>query len=488
MSFCKNFPFSSIKIKSILMKKAILLFLCLYFVSAAIAQTPVVKFINHDIFKNANISVLVKDLKTGENIHNYRSNFATVPASVLKVISTATALELYGPDYTFNTFIEYDGQLMTDGTLNGNLYVRGTGDPTLGSEKMGDKNFLSKWADEISQKGIKKINGNIIADMSAYDLTGVNPKWTWDDIGNYYAPGIYALSYLDNTLKVSFKTSDPGNLSVVTGTDPVIPGMVIDNQVKGTNTKSDNAYFFGSPGENARQVTGEIPANRNNFVVKADIPRPGLLLALHLKNALYLKGIQVSGFPADTLTESKATRKNIYTHTSPMLSEIIRETNVKSNNHYAEQVFRNVGLKKNKISTISNSIDEIERFWKSKGLPIDQLFMHDGSGLSPNNAVSAEFFTELMSYMYLKSKYKDQFVKSLAIAGQTGSLSNMLKNKRLDGKVFAKSGTIDQVKCYSGYILTDNKQLAFTVMVNYANAGSSQVLAKIEQFLLEITK
>lgn len=470
------------------MKKINLLFLSLYFVSTATAQTPVVKFINQDILKNANISVLVKDLKTGENIHSYRSNFATVPASVLKVVSTATALELFGPDKTFNTYLEHDGQLMADGTLLGNLYIRGTGDPTLGSEKMGIKDFLSKWAGEISQKGIKRINGNIIADLSAYDLTGVNPKWTWDDIGNYYAPGIYALSYLDNTMKVSFKTTDPGNLSVITGTDPVIPGMVIDNQVRGTNTKSDNAYFFGSPGVNARQVTGEIPANRDHFVVKADIPRPGLLLALHLKNALIGKGIQVDGDPTDSLIESKTIRRNILTHSSPTLSEIIRETNVKSNNHYAEQVFRNIGLKKNKISTISNSIDEIENFWKSKGLPTDQLFMHDGSGLSPNNAVSSGFFTELMSYMYLKSINKDCFVKSLAIAGQTGSLANMLKNTRLDGKVFAKSGTIDQVKCYSGYILTDKKQYAFTVMVNYANAGSSQVLAKIEQFLLEITK
>ena len=114
--------------------------------------------------------------------------------------------------------------------------------------------------------------------------------------------------------------------------------------------------------------------------------------------------------------------------------------------------------------------------------------MHDGSGLSPNNGVSAEFFTELMYYMYTQSKYKDTFLQSLAVAGQSGSLTNMLKKSRLEGKVFGKSGTIDQVKCYSGYILTVNQQYAFTVMVNFANAGSAQVLSKIEQFLLEITK
>lgn len=470
------------------MKKIIFIFISLYFISQVSAQTAVVKFINQDIFKNAGISILVKDLKTGENLHTYRSNFATVPASVLKVISTATALELYGPDYTFKTFLEYDGQLLPDGTLKGNLYIRGTGDPSLGSEKTGTKDFLSKWTDEIAKTGIKNIQGNIVADMSAYDLTGVNPKWTWDDIGNYYAPGIYGISYLDNTLKVSFKTTEPGNLSVITGTNPVIPGMIIDNQVKGTTTKSDNAYFFGSPGVNYRQVTGEIPANKDNFVVKADIPRPGWLLALHLKNALSENGIKISGLPTDTLPKSVTTRKNIYTHTSPPLSEIIRETNVKSNNHYAEQLFRHIGLKKNKVSTVQNSIEEVRKLWKSKGLPTDQLFMHDGSGLSPNNGVSAEFFTELMYYMYKHSKYKDAFLQSLAVAGQSGSLTNMLKNTRLEGKVFGKSGTIDQVKCYSGYILTVNQQYAFTVMVNFANAGSAQVLSKIEQFLLEITK
>ena len=211
------------------------------------SNNPVDKFTSTPILRNANISVMVKDLKTGRALYNYRANNATIPASTMKVITTATALELFGPDYRFETLLAYDGQIDDNGVLNGNLYIIGSGDPTLGSSKTGDQHFLSKWVSAIKAAGITKINGSIVPDESKFDNEGSNPKWTWDDIGNYYAPGIYALAYLDNTLRVTFKSGTAGTKPEIIDMTPTVNGLTIENNLLSSRISFDSAYFYGAP-------------------------------------------------------------------------------------------------------------------------------------------------------------------------------------------------------------------------------------------------
>ena len=153
--------------------KLILPFLLLTMV--LLAKNPVDDFINNPLLANANISLLVKDLATNKTICQYRPTNSSIPASTMKLVTTATALELLGPTFRFQTKLEIDGTLSSTGILNGNLYIRGGGDPTLGSEHLGDKDFLTKWVEEVKKAGIKKITGQIIADGSLYDNEGVNP-------------------------------------------------------------------------------------------------------------------------------------------------------------------------------------------------------------------------------------------------------------------------------------------------------------------------
>ena len=469
------------------MKKAIFLYSIIFFSINFYASNPVDLFINSPLLQNSNISLLVKDLKTGKILYESGSTKSNIPASTMKLITTSTALEVLGPNFRFETNIEIDGEISKDSTLKGNLYIRGGGDPTLGSEKTGDKNFMTNWISAIKKAGIKNIDGKIIADPGIFNQLVINPRWTWEDMGNYYAPGIHGISYLDNTFRLFLRSGKAGTTPEILRTEPEIIGLNIENLVKSSGITFDNAYFYGAPFSLNRYVTGEIPANRNEFTVKGDIPNPALLLAQHLYKKLAESGSILGDSPVVQINPN-CNKYVIHKHYSPPLSEIITEINVKSNNHYAEYLFKYLGIINKNPATTEAAIDKIRKFWNEKGLPVDQLFQSDGSGLSPTNAVSANYLVELLIYMQAKSKNADVFYKSLPVSGVNGTLKEILVKTSLEGKVHAKSGTLARVKSYAGYIDAKDKTLVFALIVNNANGTSKEVVKKIEEFLLNIAK
>jgi serine-type D-Ala-D-Ala carboxypeptidase/endopeptidase (penicillin-binding protein 4) len=467
------------------MKIKQLFFLLLFPIVSVSAGNPVDTFIHNPIIEDANVSLLVKELETNKVLCQFRPNNVTIPASTMKLITTATALELLGPSFCFQTRLETDGVLSPNGELNGNLYIRGGGDPTLGSEKMGDPDFLMKWVEAVKKAGIKKINGQIVADGTLYDEEGVNPKWTWEDIGNYYAAGAYGISYMDNTYRLVLRSGLIGTVPEIIRTIPDMPLLSFENHLTSTDINSDSAYFYGAPHSNHRVIRGEIPANRLEFVIKGDIPNPSLLLAEHFQAKLNENGIFVRDLPSDIVLKM-TDRKTIHEHYSPLLGDIISETNVNSNNGYAEEIFRYLALTNNPVATTKGAIREIESFWKGKNLSVNQLFMYDGCGLSPLDAVSSNFFVELLTYMKTKSLYGEVFFNSLPVSGKNGTLKNFLIKTPLQGKVHAKSGTIGGVKCYAGYIEYNSKTYVFAILINHAHGTSKAVTQQIEELLLHV--
>jgi D-alanyl-D-alanine carboxypeptidase/D-alanyl-D-alanine-endopeptidase (penicillin-binding protein 4) len=305
-------------------------------------------------------------------------------------------------------------------------------------------------------------------------------------MGNYYAAGIYGISYLDNTYRLVLRSGSVGTTPTVLRVVPEIANLKIDNRLMSSSISFDSAYFYGAPHSDYRTVTGEIPANRAEFVTKGDIPNPALLLAQHFSDRLIQNDVAVRDLPTDSIDRASE-RTTIYTHDSPPLSEIITETNVRSNNLYAECVFKYLALQNKAVATNAEAVQVIKAFWKSKGLSVDQLFMYDGSGLSPSDAVSAQFFVELLSYMQTKSLNKDVFFRSLPVAGENGTLKSFLLKTPLQGKVHAKSGTISRVKSYAGYIDNKGKQLVFALLINNPNGSSKAVTRKMEEFLLQVS-
>lgn len=437
-------------------------------------------FLKKESLAHAAISLKAIDLTTGKVVVSHNENMSATPASTLKIVTTATALDVLGKGFYYKTSLTYDG-VIKDSVLVGNLYINGVGDPTLGTEFLegGKEDFLRNWRLSIARVGIKSVSGDIVVMDQLFGYQGISQKWLWEDIGNYYAPGIYGISVFDNMYRVYVQSFAPGTKSKVLYTEPSMDELKFTNDLETVQFTGDDSYISGIPFSNDRRLYGQIPANRASFVVKGDIPDPGLYLAQYLYSYLADYGIPVKGKATTYRLSGKSplTQKEIGTVYSHDLASIARVINVRSNNHYAEHIYKKL--------TIIDSIN-ISAYWKEKGLEPNALFMFDGSGVSPANALSAAFLTDILVYMDKKEGSSGAFYQSLPVAGQEGTVASFLKNTPLAGKCRLKSGSITNVQAYAGYVEKGNKRYAIAVLVNNFTGKRADLRKDLEQLLLGI--
>ncbi|WP_343099131.1 D-alanyl-D-alanine carboxypeptidase/D-alanyl-D-alanine endopeptidase, partial [Parabacteroides merdae] len=463
------------------------LLICLHLLAGAQTPAPVKWLLQAPYMRGASFSLVVKDVQEGRMVYSYDTDRLQSPASVLKTVATATALEILGEDYRYPTTLEYDG-ILENGTLEGNLYIKGSGDPSLGSSHFapGQNKFLSTWIAALQKAGIKHITGSVISDESIFDTEGVSIKWLREDMGNYYAPGSYGISIFDNMYKLSLQTGAAGTRPVLKGTEPDIPFIRFKNYLKAAPVSSDSAYIIGAPLDDVRYLYGVLPANREAYVLKGDIPDPALYLARYLTDQLQQKGIRVDGSPSCYRIEveenrwKKGERKEIVTTYSPTLREIASVCNHVSHNLYADALVKTVGLqykprRNEMISSFGRGVQVVKEYWEKKGLDVFPLRMNDGSGLAPADKVSAGFMGELLVYMATESAVSDAFIASLPQAGIEGSVRNFLKGSKLQGKAHLKSGGITGVRSYAGYITKDGRTYAVAVFSNNYSCPMSRM-------------
>ena len=458
-------------------KKLLFLFFLLIEFGALYAQMPsaLANFMSKKELSHASISIKAIDLNSNKVIVSHNENTSLTPASNMKIVTTATALDVLGNSFYFETPLFYDG-FIQDATLNGNLYIKGSGDPTLGSEFIsGDAEFfLKEWSNAINRAGIRRITGNIVAMDQLFGYEGTYTKWLKEDMGNYYAPGIYGISVFDNMYRIYLQTSVPNSSATVLYTKPDVYNLKISNDLEVSGDSSDNASIFGVPFSDNVRLCGAVPANQSTYILKGSIPDPGLFLARYFRDYLQKNGITTEGVAATyRLNPAAQTTENlISTLRSVDLASICKVINTESNNLYAEYLF--------KVLTILNSID-IKEYWKKKGIDSDALFMCDGSGLSPQNAVSTGFLIDLLVYMDKHTENSDVFYKSLPIAGRSGTVASFLRNSHLTGKARLKSGSISNVHSYSGYIENNGKRYAVALIINNFKGKRSDLRKEIEQ-------
>ena len=431
------------------------------------------------------MSVLVQNLNTGEVIDSYRAEHVVPPASVMKLLTTGAALEILGPGYRIPTVLEYSGYI-ENGVLHGNLYIRGGCDPSLGWQ--GKTAFLTQWIKAVRAAGIGSIDGAVIADMTMLDGEAQNPGWLCEDAGNYYAPGIFALNYYGNTMNIVLKSGEPGSVATVMGTEPKVEDVYFINHVRCDKITYDGAFVSGLPYSRERYLTGAVPSNLGTFGVKGDLPNPGLLLARHFTARLKEAGISVkrdASYLADYNPLMPA-RNELYIHYSEPLSEIIKETNVNSNNLYAESLFRLLGTRYTLPGTIHNSQDLLKDYWRRRGVNIQNAIIKDGCGLAPQDAVSAKTFVQLLTIMS-QSKNSGEWLASLPVSGQTGTLKSLCPSTFLEGRIHAKSGTIAGTKNFAGYIdMPNGDTWVFAILINSAPGKAKNIQTVIQQYLLDV--
>lgn len=464
------------------MKKILLILSILLLAGLCYPINPTSVFSGKD-YKNSLNSLTVYDYVKNKKIYNLNGSVSVLPASVLKLITTATALELLGPDYKFQTIIGYKGKV-SNGILDGDLVVSAGGDPTLGSRHFNDGKelFLIEICKAVKSFGINQIRGQVVVDVSIFDNEPVSPFWLWEDIGNYYAPVITGMSVFDNCYTLTLKSGKPGTRPEITGVDMPEIDLTFDNYLIAANNNKDSAYIYGEPLNRNRVLRGSIPAGRESFSIRGDIPDPtGLFLNL-LTGKLKENNIIVrEGIVTHNKVEGV---KIIKTLLSKPLGEIVKIANKKSDNLFAEYLLRHIALTKAKGNASAKvGVAVLKSFWHSKGLDTYSLQMVDGSGLSPVNRVSSEFLSQLLVYMARQSKYFKTFEQSLPFAGLEGSVSGFLSESELKGKLRLKSGTMQGVTCYAGYYYEKGLKYVVVLMSNHLYLPRNKVRNDFQYFL-----
>jgi serine-type D-Ala-D-Ala carboxypeptidase/endopeptidase (penicillin-binding protein 4) len=421
---------------------------------------------NNKDLSNAAVSYIVLDADSGEEIIAFQQHKSMTPASILKLLSTASSLEKFGKDDVFKTIIAYSGEISA-GVLNGNIYIIGTGDPALGSVNFHEHyyspvSFLTQWVSEIKQAGIQEINGEIFAVTDQHPMEKIPRTWIWEDISNYYGSAGGILNVFDNTYQLHFNTQGQvGDNAVLTKTYPVNLGLSFDNQVVIANGGGDQAYIFGAPESPTRFITGSLPQGHQQFIVKGAVPNPEFLLARHFFDEIKQAGIGIMGKYGTAILPEKYTI--LFIQESPSLKELIKVTNHQSINLYSNQI----GAKFDTQLDIHLAAKQIIRYWETKGLDTDGLYLEDLCGLSPFNQISANQFAFILKYMY-NSQNKDVFLKSLPVSGESGTLKYFGQNASFKGKFSGKSGSIKRVYSYAGYLNSKSgKTLIVVSMVNH---------------------
>lgn len=459
-------------------------------------ETEFDKFKNDIALKHSSFELVVADVKSEKVIFAYNPNLSLTPASTLKTLTTACALQLMGENYTYKTYIAIQGTV-TDSVLNGSLLILGSGDPSLGSVNFSDNapdQVLKNIVEKVKSKGIKSINGNIIADVDLFDDAPTPPNWLWTDIGNYFGAGPTALNYADNKVEVYFKSGkNPGDSTYLIKIDPKVEGLtIINNLTTGPMGSGDNCYFYGAEFQNLRVARGTIPPLKESFKVECSIPDASLFMMQQLKNKLTASGIKVSGEPTTSrILRNLGIRKErkfnvIDSLVSPTLSKIVYFTNIKSSNLYAESLLKLNSLIVSKQGNQSDGLKTVEQFLKNIGINTDGLKLADGSGLSPMNKITGTQQVQLLNYMNKQSSAQS-FIGSLPLAGKSGSIASMFKGTKAEGNLKAKSGYINGVRSYCGYYTNNNNELrSFSFIVNNYDISAGEMKRKMEQIMIKL--
>lgn len=407
---------------------------------------------------HAIVSVYAVDMKTKEIVMDENSELSMTPASCLKIVTTAAALEILGEEFCYETSLEYDG-VYKKGILKGNLYIKGGGDPCLGSERVpgafGWKEQLAQWVDVVQKAGIKEIEGSVIGDASLWEKAGVVPSWSWEDVGNYYGAGASALSFHENAYTLILRPgSSVGDPVELIRTEPP-HAAIFHNELRTAEAGSgDAACIYGSEFSLSQWVRGTVPL-AEEFVIKGAMPDPSTYTANLLKQCLQTRGVTV----ADKESMTQGERKVLCKVQSPKVSEIVYHTNQKSVNLYAEHLLKKMGEIVKKEGSTEAGLATIRDFWQGKGMDMEGFRMVDGSGLSRKNLIQAK-----------------QLVQVLIAMQSSQSFINSLPEK--EPGIRGKSGSMSFVRGYVGYV----GDVAFAILINHCVSGK-EMQQKIEEIL-----
>lgn len=460
-------------------------------------------------------------LDSGKVLYQQNPDKLFTPASNTKLFTTAAALALIGPNYTFRTTVETSGTLDKYGRLTGDLVLIGRGDPNLSGRELPytlhtQRNdhpiqVLEQLADALAQKGVKYVDGDVIADDSYFAFERYGEGWSQDDLVLADGAPVSALTINDNVIFVNILPADrPGERAFVSIT-PFADYYRIDNRIITTPAGTGRKIFINrEPGSTQLTLWGNMPLDDAGANEALAIEDPAEFAAALFHQLLENRGIVVYGKQRTRHTELASLSTLTVTATAPArggeepsrsmpsqplvlasyqskpLSEDVRVINKVSQNLHAEILLRLLGREKGTAGTVEGGLEVLRGFLNQAGVPSDQYVFYDGSGLSRQNLATPHAVVQLLRYAATQP-WGASFRDTLPVAGVDGSLSDRFKNLDSRAHVFAKTGSLGGVKALSGYATTvRGQQIAFCIVSNNLNLPSKRVNDTIDDIVAAI--
>jgi len=463
----------------------------------------------------------VVSLDTGNRLYSLNPDKLFTPASNTKLFTTAAAFALIGPDYRFKTTVESTGTVDKYGRLNSDLVVVGRGDPNLSGRtlpynlhterKTPPIQVLIELADQLVAKGLKYVDGDVVADDSFYVFERYGEGWSQDDLAWEWGAPVSALTVNDNVLFATIMPADRPGERAFLNIAPFPEYYRIDNRIMTTpqGTGPRKIYINREPGSNQITMWGNIPVDDTGASESLAIDDPADFTAKLFRQLLEQRGVTVYGRPRTRHTELAAMQTFTVTslasgggsesplrpgpgttvlasHESAPISDDLRVINKVSQNLHAELALRLLGKEKGASGSIEGGLEVARSFLTTAGIKPEQFAFYDGSGLSRENLASPAAIVQLLLYAN-RQPWGQLFADTLPVSGVDGSLADRLKTPPAKGAVRAKTGSLNHVNSLSGYATTvTGERVAFSIMANNHNLPNKKALETIDRVVEKI--
>ena len=441
---------------------------------------------------HAHWAVKVESLRFGETVYSYNASRLMVPASTQKLITAAVAAERLGWDYQFTTRILATGPI-ADGIVDGDLIVVSNGDPSINPRHAARWRAFDDWGAALAAKGIRAVNGRVIGDDNAFEEPGWGVGWSWDDLQFGYGAAAAALHYNESQVEVTIGPGLGAGMRAIVMTSPPGHAMHVVNGATTVAAGGETRVGIGRlPASNRLDVVGEIAAGSKPLSLTGAVPNPTALYVNALKDALDRQGVYVSGGTADiddvkpTPDTSNATE--LLVDHSPPLSEIIDVALKWSRNEYAEALLRAVSPPGQPASDRAG-LEVLREQLRAWGVLPESHLARDGSGLSRMNLVSADALTSMLTYMWMDPRHSEVFRSTLPVAGVSGTLADRMKDTAAENRVWAKTGTMSNVRALAGYLVTlAGEPMVFSIIVNNYRVPTAEIDATVDKALIRLVQ
>ena len=412
----------------------------------------------------------VRDLETGRVLASRGSERLVQPASTLKLLVTAAALDAFGPQSRFATSLESAARIDEDGRLLGDLYLVGGGDLGLSNRFGAGRSSvgLEELAAALDAAGIRRVEGRVVGHDGLFDPERHPEGWDWDDLVWSYGASISALSFADNSAHLQARTGSRVGAPLSIERDPVSDYyQVVSSAVTGPRRSRPELKLTRELGSNRIELSGTWPLGASPWKGSVALEDPPLYAATVLTEVLQRRGVGVAQPAAANRQPLPEERRVLARHPGPPLAELLAELNKESLNLHAEVLLRLLGASAGGPGSAESGRETLEAFLVARGVDTTGWALRDASGLSEANLVSAAGLVELLVAMD-RHPHAAVFRASLPVAGVDGTLERRLRQQPVRGRVQAKTGTLRHVHALAGYATTVwGTRRAFAVVLNH---------------------